>query len=208
MHGGAFILGGGSTGVYDGTELARLGVVVVTINYRLGAFGFLALGLADGGAAPGTGAEGIADQILALDWVRRNIESFGGDSPVLVAINKVRDHPFDLNRRGLKEKFPAIREFIQTDCEAGIGLDQLRAAILRRPALSTREQAAMIGRHYWYSHAKVAAIGYSPASARDALIETIAWLAASPHITREIRAQMRLSVDIYRFRAAQEEMVH
>ncbi|HKD20716.1 MAG TPA: carboxylesterase family protein [Rhizomicrobium sp.] len=79
IHGGAFVLGGGSTGVYDGTELARLGAVVVTINYRLGSFGFLALGLADGGTAPGSGAEGIADQILALDWVRRNIESFGGD---------------------------------------------------------------------------------------------------------------------------------
>lgn len=66
-----------------------------------------------------------------IDYWLRLIESFGGDSPVLVAINKVSDHPFDLNRRGLKEKFPAIREFIQTDCEAEIGLDQLHAVILR-----------------------------------------------------------------------------
>ena len=78
IHGGAFVLGAGSHGVYDGTHLAALGVVVVTINYRLGAFGFLALELANNGA-PGSGAEGIADQILALDWVRRNIASFGGD---------------------------------------------------------------------------------------------------------------------------------
>src|SRR5271168_2718782 len=78
IHGGAFVLGAGSHGVYDGTGLAELGAVVVTINYRLGAFGFLALGLANEGA-PGSGAEGIADQILALDWVRRNIASFGGD---------------------------------------------------------------------------------------------------------------------------------
>ncbi|HTW35028.1 MAG TPA: carboxylesterase/lipase family protein [Rhizomicrobium sp.] len=78
VHGGAFVLGAGSHGVYDGSGLAELGAVVVTINYRLGAFGFLALGLVDEGA-PGSGAEGIADQILALDWVRRNIASFGGD---------------------------------------------------------------------------------------------------------------------------------
>jgi para-nitrobenzyl esterase len=79
IHGGAFVLGAGSHGVYDGTGLAELGAVVVTINYRLGAFGFLALGLATDGRAPGSGAEGIADQILALDWVRRNIACFGGD---------------------------------------------------------------------------------------------------------------------------------
>lgn len=78
IHGGAFVLGAGSHGVYEGTGLAELGAVVVTINYRLGAFGFLALGLANENA-PGSGAEGIADQILALDWVRRNIASFGGD---------------------------------------------------------------------------------------------------------------------------------
>jgi para-nitrobenzyl esterase len=78
IHGGAFVLGAGSHGVYEGSDLAERGVVVVTINYRLGAFGFLALELANDGA-PGSGAEGIADQILALDWVRRNIASFGGD---------------------------------------------------------------------------------------------------------------------------------
>jgi len=79
IHGGAFVLGAGSHGVYDGTSLAQAGAVVVTINYRLGAFGFLALGLLSEGKVPGTGAEGVADQILALDWVKRNIARFGGD---------------------------------------------------------------------------------------------------------------------------------
>jgi para-nitrobenzyl esterase len=79
IHGGAFILGAGSHGIYDGRKLAECDVVVVTINYRLGAFGFLALGPLSEGRAPGSGAEGIADQILALDWVKRNIASFGGD---------------------------------------------------------------------------------------------------------------------------------
>jgi dihydroflavonol-4-reductase len=78
--------------------------------------------------------------------------------------------------------------------------EEVRAALAGRPALSTREQAAMVGRHYWYSHAKAATLGYAPCPARDALIETISWLAASPHITREVRTCMHLAADIYRFR--------
>lgn len=80
IHGGAFVIGAGSQSIYDGSRLAARDVVVVTINYRLGAFGFLALADASAGAARGTGTEGLADQILALDWVRRNISAFGGDA--------------------------------------------------------------------------------------------------------------------------------
>jgi dihydroflavonol-4-reductase len=91
---------------------------------------------------------------------------------------------------------------------AAAAAEELRAAIAGRAPLSTREQAGMIGRYYWYSHAKAAELGYSPASARDALIETISWLAVSPHITREVRATMRLSADIYRCRAGNSEASH
>ena len=80
--------------------------------------------------------------------------------------------------------------------------DELLAAMRGRTPLSTREQASMIGRYYWYTHAKAAALGYSPMPARDALIETISWLTASPHISREVRAGMHLANDIHRFRAA------
>ena len=83
---------------------------------------------------------------------------------------------------------------------------EIHAAMAGRPALSTREQAAMVGRHYWYSHTKAAALGYSPSLAHDALIETVSWLAASPHITREVRTCMHLSTDIYRFRSAPSEI--
>jgi carboxylesterase type B len=78
IHGGAFRGGSGSTSIYDGTAFARDGVVLVTINYRLHALGFLALdGLFDG--AEGTGNLGILDQVAALRWVRDNIAAFGGD---------------------------------------------------------------------------------------------------------------------------------
>ena len=60
----------------------------------------------------------------------------------------------------------------------------------------------------WYSHTKADALGYSPCPAREALIETISWLAASPHITREIRTNMHLSPAIYHFRSARLETLH
>jgi para-nitrobenzyl esterase len=80
IHGGAFVTGAGSLGTYNGKRLAALGdVVVVTINYRLGALGFLNLSDATGGKLPGAGTEGLTDQIAALQWVRTNIAAFGGD---------------------------------------------------------------------------------------------------------------------------------
>jgi internalin A len=63
-------------------------------------------------------------------WLRL-VESFGGDSAVIVVLNKIREHPFDLNRPALQRKFPSIREFIKTDCEDRMGIDQLRRAIER-----------------------------------------------------------------------------
>lgn len=79
LHGGAFMFGAGSQSLYDGRLLAAQDVVVVTLNYRLGAFGFLALQAASEGRLPSEGCEGLADQLLALDWVRRHIAAFGGD---------------------------------------------------------------------------------------------------------------------------------
>ncbi|HUY28359.1 MAG TPA: carboxylesterase/lipase family protein [Candidatus Binataceae bacterium] len=80
IHGGAFAIGSGSQPIYDGATLARRGdAVVVTINYRLAALGFLRLSDLTGGKIPASGNEGILDQIAALQWVRDNIAGFGGD---------------------------------------------------------------------------------------------------------------------------------
>ncbi len=80
IHGGGFTVGASSQGIYEGRELSRHGdVVVVTINYRLGLFGFANLNEATGGRIPATGNEGLLDQVKALEWVRDNIEFFGGD---------------------------------------------------------------------------------------------------------------------------------
>lgn len=86
IHGGAFVLGSGSTGLYAGARLAREGnVVVVTLNYRLGALGFLNLRALRPGDEDARANFGLLDQIAALAWVRDHIEAFGGD-PARVTI--------------------------------------------------------------------------------------------------------------------------
>lgn len=72
IHGGGFMIGSGSAPAFDGTAFARNGIVLVTINYRLGAEGFLAL-------SGGSTNIGLRDQIAALHWVRDNVAGFGGD---------------------------------------------------------------------------------------------------------------------------------
>jgi len=80
IHGGALVTGSSRESVYDGARLARAGVVVVSINYRLGVLGYLAHPALSAESAQGvSGNYGLLDQIEALRWVRRNIAAFGGD---------------------------------------------------------------------------------------------------------------------------------
>jgi para-nitrobenzyl esterase len=81
IPGGGWTDGSGSAPLYDGSRLARRGVVVVTINYRLGAFGFLAHeALSRESPRASSGNYGLMDQVAALRWVRRDIAAFGGDA--------------------------------------------------------------------------------------------------------------------------------
>ncbi|PIK48529.1 putative cholinesterase 1 [Apostichopus japonicus] len=76
IHGGGFTIGSSMYLDYNGTPLAAVGnIVVVTINYRVGALGFL-----DTGDAASPGNFGLLDQVEALKWINQNIEAFGGDS--------------------------------------------------------------------------------------------------------------------------------
>ena len=80
IHGGGFTRGSAGSRTYDGEPLARKGAVIVTINYRLGVFGFFAhpaLSAESGHHASGN--YGLLDQIAALQWVQKNIAAFGGD---------------------------------------------------------------------------------------------------------------------------------
>jgi para-nitrobenzyl esterase len=82
LHGGAFETGGAQMPIYDGSNLASKGVVVVTLNYRLGFLGFFGhpqlTEEAKAESVP-TANYGLLDQIAALVWVKRNIQTFGGD---------------------------------------------------------------------------------------------------------------------------------
>ncbi len=80
LHGGGFAYGSGAWPLYDGANLAKRGdVVVVSINHRLNAFGYLDLSEAGGADYAQSGNAGMLDIVLALNWVKQNIAAFGGD---------------------------------------------------------------------------------------------------------------------------------
>lgn len=115
IHGGGFLGGSGAIEIYNGRHLASQGVVVVTINYRVGPFGFLALPeLTAESPHGGSGNFGLLDMIAALKWVRDNIAAFGGDprnvtiagqSAGAVAVNSLLTSPdaSGLFSRGIAE---------------------------------------------------------------------------------------------------------
>ena len=81
IHGGALTRGSGANPAYDGAALAKKGVVLVTINYRLGPFGYLAHPeLTAESLQRASGNYGVLDQVAALRWVQKNIAAFGGDA--------------------------------------------------------------------------------------------------------------------------------
>lgn len=80
IHGGAFTHGCGHEVEFDGEAFNRNGVILVSINYRLGLFGFLSMPWLDEEANAPAGNFALYDQLAALEWVKENIESFGGDA--------------------------------------------------------------------------------------------------------------------------------
>jgi para-nitrobenzyl esterase len=81
IHGGGYVEGSGSTSIADGENLAKKGIIVVSINYRLGIFGFFTHPeLTAESQHHASGNYGLMDQLAALKWIRENISAFGGDS--------------------------------------------------------------------------------------------------------------------------------
>ena len=105
MHGGGNYAGSSSNASFNGESLARRGVVLVTLNYRLGILGFLAHSeLTRESKRHASGNYGLMDQIAALRWVRDNIAAFGGDAGNVTDLRPVgwsgrRQHPHDLADR-------------------------------------------------------------------------------------------------------------
>jgi len=89
IHGGALQFGSSASPMYDGREFARRGIVFVSINYRLGVFGWFAHPWLSAESADGvSGNYGLLDQIAALQWVQRNIAAFGGDPANVTAMGE------------------------------------------------------------------------------------------------------------------------
>ena len=79
----------------------------------------------------------------------------------------------------------------------GATAQELFSWVARQPPLSTRAQAKMVGRYYWYSHQPAARLGYVPSPARAALAEAIAWLLSTPHIPMPLRAELQPTREVY-----------
>ena len=97
---------------------------------------------------------------------------------------------------------PPTRRASAVACYGLAVAEEARARLTGKPPLATRAQARMVGRYYWYSHARAAALGYRARPARQALAEAIAWLAAGPHVSRETRAGLRLGREVHAARIA------
>jgi para-nitrobenzyl esterase len=149
IHGGGFVNGSGTAALYDGSALAKQGVVVVTINYRLGRFGFFAHpALSAEARGEPLGNYALMDMIAALQWVKANIGKFGGDprnvtifgeSAGGAAVNELMISPA---ARGL---------FSRAICESGLGRETA-------PPLAEAEKAGL---------AFAAKVGAPTASAAD-----------------------------------------
>ena len=79
IHGGAYITGSANSALYNLSSIPMHDVVLVSINYRLGPFGFLKLDEITNGQISSSGNEGLKDQRLAIEWIKDNIQEFGGD---------------------------------------------------------------------------------------------------------------------------------
>src|SRR5579862_6695829 len=182
-HGGAFISGSGDSPWYDGTSLSRKGdVVVVTINHRLGAFGYLHLSELGGEEFTASGNAGMLDIVAALEWVRDNIAAFGGDAgnvtifgesgggakvSVLMAMPAARG----LFHKAIIQSGPAVQMASRDDASetarqllAELALDAGKVSELRKvPAEELADaQAAVLKKVSMMSFANRRRVGFNP----------------------------------------------
>ena len=164
IHGGGFYAGSGSSPAYDGEGLSRRGVVIVTLNYRLGALGFLAHPALSRESARGvSGNYGLLDQIAALRWVQNNIAQFGGN-------------PADVTVFGRSAGAYSI--CVLTVSPSGRGL--FRRAIMQslplmfQPALRLRTETAGFRSAESLGQAKAADIGALRAMSADQIVKQLA----------------------------------
>ncbi len=143
IHGGGFVNGSGSAELYDGSQLARRGVVIVSINYRLGRFGAFAHPLLTKEAAgKPTANYGVMDMIASLEWVKRNAVSFGGD-PNNVTIFGESAGGMAVNRLMISPKARGLfhKAIVQSGAGREIPLQLTKANSLGQPSAEATGEA-------------------------------------------------------------------
>jgi para-nitrobenzyl esterase len=147
IHGGAFVAGAGGTPFYDGTAFAHDGVVMVSLNYRLGRLGFFTHPALDKESGP-HGDFGFMDQIAALKWVKANIAAFGGDpdnvtifgeSAGAMSVNYLLEAP---DARGLFQKAISESGFGRTDGRTLAAADALGEAFAKSQGVTGDDATA------------------------------------------------------------------
>lgn len=158
IHGGGLFLGSGSDAEYDGVALAQQGIVLVTINYRLGPMGFFAHGeLTREAAGSPTANFGYMDQIAALKWVRDNIARFGGD-------------PGKITIFGESAGGTSVNSLMASPVARGLFHGAIAQSAVGRVRSMTLQQAEAAGEAF---AAKAGAKGNDPASLRALPVEVI-----------------------------------
>jgi para-nitrobenzyl esterase len=139
IHGGGLSSGSGAAAFYDGTNLAKRGAVVVTINYRLGRLGFFAHPAltAEAGGEGLVGNYGLADVIAALEWVRDNAAAFGGDAGNVTVFGESAGGAL-VTRLMISE--PARGLFHRAVVQSGLGRDEGTATFRTRDGSPSLEQ--------------------------------------------------------------------
>jgi para-nitrobenzyl esterase len=139
IHGGSFVAGSAGDPLFDGSKLAQAGVVVITLNYRLGAFGWLAHPALAGGSSNSRIANyGMMDQIAALRWVHDNVRAFGGDpgnvtlfgsssGAISVALLMFCAQSRDLFQKAILESLPGREQMRSMETAEAVGKQFLEA---------------------------------------------------------------------------------
>jgi para-nitrobenzyl esterase len=148
VHGGAFMVGSGGQPTYEGASLARQGMIVVTLNYRLGKFGFLAHpALTQAIPDEPLGNYGLMDVLAALKWVQTNIKAFGGD-------------PHKVTLAGQSAGGAAVYDLMSSPLAAGLFSKAIvESGVFSSPAtpFATAEAAGAAAALTWDPNAKDAA---------------------------------------------------
>ncbi len=146
IYGGSFVSGSASDLLFDGAKLAQAGVIVVTLNYRLGPFGWLAHPALGEGASDSGGANfGMMDQIAALRWIQKNISGFGGDpnnvtlfgtssGAVSIALLMLGEPSRDLFQKAILESVPG------REGAPALDMSERSAGSFSRPSNATGEE--------------------------------------------------------------------